>query len=62
MKQNDLGGYEENEREKQNIQIYKIKYKFRLKPSHKNGKDQILNLRRQQPQHTVSQCQKTIPP
>jgi hypothetical protein len=41
VKQSDLGGYEENEREKQKIQIYKIKHQLPLKPSHKDGKDQF---------------------
>jgi hypothetical protein len=31
MKQSDLGGYEENVREKQKIQIYKIKHQLPLK-------------------------------
>jgi hypothetical protein len=38
VKQSDLGEYEENARENQ---IYKIKYKLPLKPSHKDGKQQF---------------------
>jgi hypothetical protein len=40
VKQSDLDEYEENVREKQNIQytIYKIKHKLHLKPNHKDGK------------------------
>jgi hypothetical protein len=34
----DLGEYEEDAREKQKIQIYKIKHQLSLKPSHKDGK------------------------
>jgi hypothetical protein len=41
VKQSDLGEYEENAREKQNIQIYKIKHQLTLKPSHMNGKHQF---------------------
>jgi hypothetical protein len=33
--QSDQGEYEKNAREKQNIQIYKIKHQLPLKPSHK---------------------------
>jgi hypothetical protein len=40
VKQSDLGEYEENTREKQKIQIYKIKHQLPLKPSHKDGKHQ----------------------
>jgi hypothetical protein len=40
VKQSDLGEYEENAREKQKIQIYKIKHKLPLKLSHKDGKHQ----------------------
>jgi hypothetical protein len=40
VNQNDLGEYEENVREKQKIQIYKIKHQLPLKPSHKDGKYQ----------------------
>jgi hypothetical protein len=42
VKQSDLGEYAENVREKQNIQIYKIKHQLPLKPSHKDGKHQFL--------------------
>jgi hypothetical protein len=38
VKQSDLGEFEENAREKQKIQIYKIKHKLPLNPSHKVGK------------------------
>jgi hypothetical protein len=41
VKQNDLGEYEENAREKQKIQIYKIKHQLSLKPSHTYGKHQF---------------------
>ena len=41
MKQSDLGEYEENAREEQNIQLYKIKHQLPLKPSHRDGKHQI---------------------
>jgi hypothetical protein len=41
MNQSDLGEYEENTREKQNIQIYKINHQLPLKPSHKGGKHQF---------------------
>jgi hypothetical protein len=40
-----LGEYEENAREKQKIQIHKIRHKFPLKPSHRVGKHQIPNSR-----------------
>jgi hypothetical protein len=40
VKQDNLCEYEENEREKQNNTIYKMKYKLPLKPSHKDGKQQ----------------------
>jgi hypothetical protein len=40
VKQSDLGEYEENVKEKQKIQIYKIKQKLPLKQSHKDGKHQ----------------------
>jgi hypothetical protein len=33
MKQNDLGEYEENAREKQKIQVYKANHKLPLKPN-----------------------------
>jgi hypothetical protein len=41
VKQSDLSEYEENVREKQKIQIYKLKYQLPLKPSHKDGKHQL---------------------
>jgi hypothetical protein len=41
VKQSDLGEYEENAREKQNIQIYTLKYQLPLKPSRKDGKHQF---------------------
>jgi hypothetical protein len=37
----DLGEYEENAREKKNIQIYKIKHQLPLKRSHTDGKHQF---------------------
>jgi hypothetical protein len=40
VKQSDLGEYEENAREKQKIQIYKIKHKLHLKLSYRDGKHQ----------------------
>jgi hypothetical protein len=40
VKQSDLGEYEENAREKQKIQIYKIRHQLSLKPSHKDAKHQ----------------------
>jgi hypothetical protein len=33
VKQNDLDEYDRNAREKQNIQVYKVKYQLPLKPS-----------------------------
>jgi hypothetical protein len=62
VKQTDLGEYEENAREKQNIQIYIIEAQLPLKPSHKDGKHQIQNSRGQQSKHRVSQWQKSYPP
>jgi hypothetical protein len=41
VKLSDLGEYEENAREKQNIQLYKVKHKLSLKPSHMDGKHQL---------------------
>jgi hypothetical protein len=41
VKQSDLSEYEENTREKQKIQIYKIKHKLTLKLSHTDGKHQF---------------------
>jgi hypothetical protein len=45
VKQSDFGEYEENAKEKQKIQIYKIKHQLPLKPSHTNGKYQVQNSR-----------------
>jgi hypothetical protein len=41
VKQSDLGEYEENAREKQNIQYTGQKYQLPLKPSHMDGKHQF---------------------
>jgi hypothetical protein len=41
VKQSDLGGYEENVREKQNIQYISQKHQLPLKPSHMDGKHQF---------------------
>jgi hypothetical protein len=41
VKQSDLGEYEENAREKQNIQYTKQKHQLPLKPSHMDGKHQF---------------------
>jgi hypothetical protein len=41
VKQSDLDEYEENAREKQKIQIYKLKYQLSLKRSHKDDKHQF---------------------
>jgi hypothetical protein len=38
VKQDDLGGYEENAREKQKITVYKANHRHPLKPSHRVGK------------------------
>jgi hypothetical protein len=54
VKQNDLGEYEENIREKQKIQIYKLKHQLSLKPRHKDGKHQFSNSRGQQSNHKLS--------
>jgi hypothetical protein len=43
VKRSDLGEYEENTREKQRIQIYKINQWLPLKPSHRDGKHQVPN-------------------
>jgi hypothetical protein len=40
VKQNDLGEYEENAKEKQKIQVYKANHKLPLKPNHRDGKRQ----------------------
>jgi hypothetical protein len=55
VEQGDLGEYEENAREKQSIQVYKIKaptppqtkanHKLPIKPSHMDGKHQVSNSR-----------------
>jgi hypothetical protein len=62
VNQSDLGGYEENVREKQKIQIYKIKRQLSLKQCHRDGKHQVPNSREQQPKLKVSQWQKIILP
>jgi hypothetical protein len=41
VKQSDLDEYEENARERQNVQIYKTKHQLLLKPSHTDGKHQF---------------------
>jgi hypothetical protein len=41
VKQGDLGEYEENAREKKNIQYTRQKHQLPLKPSHMDGKHQI---------------------
>jgi hypothetical protein len=41
VKQSDLGECDENTREKQNIQVYKVKHQLPLKPSHMDGKHQF---------------------
>jgi hypothetical protein len=41
VKQSDLGGYEENAREKHNIQYTWQKHQLPLKPSHMYGKHQF---------------------
>jgi hypothetical protein len=41
VKQSDIGEYKENAREKQDIQIYKVKHQLPLKPSHMDGKHQF---------------------
>jgi hypothetical protein len=43
VKQHDLGEYEENTREKQNIQYTHQKHQLSLKPSHMDDKDQVMN-------------------
>jgi hypothetical protein len=40
VKQSDLGEYEKNAREKQNIQYTRQKHQLPLKPSHMDGKHQ----------------------
>jgi hypothetical protein len=51
VKQSDLGKYEENVREKQNIQIYRIKHQLPLKLSHKDGKYQFPLVNQQSEKH-----------
>jgi hypothetical protein len=46
VKQSDLGEYEENTREKQNIQYTRQKHQLPLKPSHMNGKHKFSKLKR----------------
>jgi hypothetical protein len=46
VKQDDLGEYEENVREKQKIQGYKVYHKLPLKLSHRDGKHQAPPLQR----------------
>jgi hypothetical protein len=41
VKQGDLDEYEENAREKQNIQYTRQKHQLPLKPSHMDGKHQF---------------------
>jgi hypothetical protein len=55
VKQSNLGEYDENTREKQNIQVYKVKHQLPLKPSHIDGKHQFSNSRGQQPKLKISQ-------
>jgi hypothetical protein len=45
VKQSDLGEYDKKEREKQNIQVYKVKHQLPLKPSHIDSKNQVPNSR-----------------
>jgi hypothetical protein len=40
VKQSDLGEYEKNAREKQNIQYTRQKHQLPIKPSHMDGKHQ----------------------
>jgi hypothetical protein len=47
----NLGEYEENAREKQKIQIYRIKHKLPLIPSHKDGKYQFPPVNQQSEKH-----------
>jgi hypothetical protein len=46
VKQHDLGEYEEDAREKQNIQYTWQKYQLPLKPSHMDGTTPISQLKR----------------
>jgi hypothetical protein len=45
VKQGDLGNYEENAREKHNIQHTRQKHQLSHKPSHMSGKHQVPNSR-----------------
>jgi hypothetical protein len=51
VKQSDLGEYEENAREKEKIQIYKIEHKLPLKPSHNDDKHQFPFVKQQSEKH-----------
>jgi hypothetical protein len=53
VKQNDLGEYEENVREKQKIQVYKANHKFPLKPSHRDDKLQAPPAKKQNEKNQV---------
>jgi hypothetical protein len=55
VKQSDLGEYDENAREKQTIQVYKVKAQTPPQTSHTDGKHQFSNSRGQQPKLKVSQ-------
>jgi hypothetical protein len=46
VKQSDLGEYEENAREKQNIQYIRQKHQLLLKASHMDDKHQFSKLKR----------------
>jgi hypothetical protein len=61
VKQNDLGEYEENTREKQKMQVYKIKHQLPLKSSYRDDKHKVPNSRGQQPKYKLSQSQKPYP-
>jgi hypothetical protein len=47
VKQGDLGEYEENAREKHNIQYTREKHQLPLKPSHMDGKHKFLSVKQQ---------------
>jgi hypothetical protein len=55
VKQSDLGEYEENIREKQDIQYTRQKHQLPLKSSHMDGKHKFSSSRGQQPKLKVSQ-------
>jgi hypothetical protein len=55
VKQHDLSEYEENAREKQNIQYTRQKHQLPFKPSHMSGKYQFSSSRGQQLKLKVSQ-------